>query len=364
MRTRNSERGTRNNAPIFHSLFRVPTSAFRVLLPGVLWLACGVPPAGDADKVIVTIPRGATLGAAIDSLAARGIIGSPGLFDLYARLRGLGSGLKSGVYAFRPDERWAEVVDDLKRGRGTLIRWSVPEGLMLSEVAAQAQAQLGVARDSFLAAARDPDVLRRLGLDARATSAEGYLYPTTYTVRVHVGARELVRLMIDRFIDAWTPAWQGRLDSLHLSRQQLVTLASIIQAEVRYAPDREYVSAVYHNRLRHGMKLDADPTVVFHGPEQPGLFVPEMLDHLLGQRRRPLPPARSVVGQPNQLGDTRQRVHLHRAALYPAPVPFVYFVAQPDGKHIFSVTFAEHQAAIRAVHRMRTAARAPQPPGR
>jgi len=357
MRTRNSERGTRNNAPIFHSLFRVPTSAFRVLLPGVLWLACGVPPAGDADKVIVTIPRGATLGAAIDSLAARGIIGSPGLFDLYARLRGLGSGLKSGVYAFRPDERWAEVVDDLKRGRGTLIRWSVPEGLMLSEVAAQAQAQLGVARDSFLAAARDPDVLRRLGLDARATSAEGYLYPTTYTVRVHVGARELVRLMIDRFIDAWTPAWQGRLDSLHLSRQQLVTLASIIQAEVRYAPDREYVSAVYHNRLRHGMKLDADPTVIYAY----GRRLKRVYDKNLRIRspyntylHAGLPPG--PISQP----DTASL----RAALYPAPVPFVYFVAQPDGKHIFSVTFAEHQAAIRAVHRMRTAARAPQPPGR
>ena len=245
MTTRNAEAGTRNSATILHAQFRVPRSAFRVLVAGLL-ISCGSggPPAGDADKVIVTIPRGATLEAAIDSLAARDVIRSPGLFGVYARLRGLGAGLKSGVYGFSPGAPWGEVVDALKRGRGTLVRWSVPEGLMLGEVAAQAHAQLGVPRDSFQAAARDPELLRRLGLDPRATSAEGYLYPTTYTVRVHIGARELVRLMTDRFISSWIPAWQARLDSLRLSRQQLVTLASIIQAEVRYGPDREYVAAV------------------------------------------------------------------------------------------------------------------------
>jgi UPF0755 protein len=307
--------------------------------------------------VIVTIPRGATLDAAIDSLAARGVIRSPWLFGAYARLRGLGTGLKSGVYGLHTGERWAAVVDALRKGRGALARLTIPEGLTLMEVAEYARIQLGVPRDSLLAAARDPALLAKLALGPGATSAEGFLYPTTYLVRVHPAARDVVRIMTDRFLAYWSPEWQARLDSLHWSRAQLVTLASIIQAEVRYAPDREYVSAVYHNRLKRGMKLEADPTVIYaYGRRLRRVYEKNL------RIRSPyntylhagLPPG--PIGQP----DTASV----RAALYPAPVPFLYFVAQPDGKHIFSVTFAEHQAAIRAAHRMRTAARAQRTRGR
>ena len=336
---------------------RLLKSAIRSLAVGLL-ISCGGggPLAGDADTVVVTIPRGATLDAAIDSLAARDVIRSPWLFGAYARVRGLGSGLKSGVYGFRTGERWAEVVDALRRGRGALARFTLPEGLMLTEVADHARIQLGVPRDSLLAAARDPALLAKLGLGPGATSAEGFLYPTTYLVRVHPTAREVVRMMTDRFLAYWSPEWQARLDSLGWSRAQLVTLASIIEAEVRYAPDREYVSAVYRNRLKRGMKLDADPTVIYAY----GRRLKRVYDKNLRIRspyntylHAGLPPG--PIGQP----DTASV----RAALYPAQVPFLYFVAQPDGKHIFSVTFAEHQAAIRAVHRMRTAARALRPRG-
>src|SRR2546427_317856 len=173
-----------------------------------------------------------------------------------------------------------------------------------------------------------------------------------------VGAEEgRVRVMTARFLAYWRPGGQARLDSLHWSRAQLVTLASIIQAEVRYAPDREYVSAVYHNRLKRRMKLEADPTVIYaYGRRLKRVYEKNLLIRSpYNTYLHPgLPPG--PIGQP----DTASL----RAALYPAPVPFLYFVAQPDGKHIFSVTFAEHLAAIRAVHRMRIAARARQTPGR
>jgi len=181
--------------------------------------------------------------------------------------------------------------------------------------------------------------------------------PTTYTVRVRIGAGELVRLMTDQFIAHWVPEWETRLDTLHMTRQQLVTLASIVQAEVRYAPDAEYVSAVYHNRLRKGMRLEADPTVIYaYGRRLSRVYEKNL------RIRSPyntylvpgLPPG--PISQPDSASIA--------AALYPARVPFLFFVAQPDGKHIFSVTYREHQAAIVAVRRMRTAARAPRPRGR
>jgi len=317
--------------------------------------ACG--PGGDAPRVAVTIPPGATLEVAVDSLAARGVVRHPTLFSLYARSRGLRAALKSGDYLLRPDAPWSEVVAALGRGRGIETRWTVPEGLMLGEVAVLAATELGVPRDSFLAAARDPVLRSELALPPDAATVEGYLYPTTYVLPLHVGARELVRVMVREFLDQWDPAWEGRLDSLGLTRHELVTLASIIEAEVRYDPDRPYVSAVYHNRLDRHMKLEADPTVIYaYGRRlkrvwDRNLTVASPYNTYL---HTGLPPG--PIGEPGRASLV--------AALFPATLPFLYFVAQPDGKHIFSVTWTEHEAAIRTVKRLRSEGRAPRPPGR
>jgi UPF0755 protein len=306
--------------------------------------------AGGAGCVAVTVPRGATLRATVDSLQAHGLVANRFWFTLYARVRGLGSALKSGTYAFHRDAGWGEIVAALRRGRGTLIRFTVPEGLMLDEVGQLAASELAVSRDSFRAATEDPVLLRDLGLTALAASAEGYLYPTTYTVRPHPSARELVGLMSGQFRAHWLPVWQARLDSLRMTRHEVVTLASIIQAEVRYGQDREYVSAVYHNRLRRGMLLQADPTIVYALGRRPGRVYERDL-----AIRSPyntyvhpgLPPG--PISQPDSAALA--------AALYPARAPFLYFVAQPDGKHIFSVTYAEHLAAIRRVKELQSGSR-------
>jgi len=332
-------------------LVRNPQSAIRILL---VLAACG---RQDSPSTQVTIPPGSTLEAAVDSLAAKRVIDHPRPFRLYARLRGLGGSLKSGVYLLRQHQSWRDVVAALSRGRGVEARWTVRESLMLVEVAGLAESQLGIPGDSFIAAAQDPELLAGLGLPPDATSAEGYLFPTTYVLPLKIGARELVRVMTREFAEQWRPEWQGRLGSLGLSRHQLVTLASIIEGEVRYAPDRPYVSAVYHNRLRRGMKLDADPTVIYaHGRRlrrvwEKNLAVRSPYNTYL---HRGLPPG--PIGQPG-------RASLE-AALYPADVPFLYFVAQPDGKHIFSATYGEHLAAIRTVKQLQRAARAPRVSGR
>jgi UPF0755 protein len=307
----------------------------------------------DGPRVTVTIPAGATLDAAVDSLAAHQVIAHPGPFRLYAKLRGLGESLKSGVYLLRQDESWSDVVAALERGRGVEQRFIVREGLRLTEVADLARAQLKIPRDSFLAAAEDSGLLAGLGLPEEASTAEGYLFPTTYLLPLQLGARELVRVMTHHFIEQWSPEWQARLDSLHLSRHQLVTLASIVESEVRYDPDRPFIAAVYHNRLRRGMRLEADPTVSYaYGRRlkrvwEKNLAVRSAYNTYL---HAGLPPG--PIGQPGRASLV--------AALYPADVPFLYFVAQPDGKHIFSATYAEHLAAIDRVKRMRRAARVPR----
>jgi UPF0755 protein len=305
--------------------------------------ACAGP--RSSSRIAVTIPPGATLEVAADSLGAHGMVRHPAIFRAYARLRGLGSSLKSGEYLLASDATWNEIIGALEHGHGVEIRWTVPEGLMLSEVADLARVDLGIPRAAFLAAARDSGLMRDLGLPPNATNLEGYLFPTTYMLPVHPGPREVVRVMAREFAAQWDPTWQARLVSLRMTRHQLVTLASIVESEVRYEPDRPFVSAVYQNRLRQKMKLEADPTVVYaHGRRlkrvwEKDLMVTSPYNTYLHQGLPPGP-----ISQPG-------RTSLE-AALYPAPVPFLYFVAQPDGKHIFSTTFAEHDGAIRRVKRL------------
>lgn len=311
-----------------------------------LLAACGKPqsPAyqSTADQVIVIIPRGASYYQALDSLEARGVIKNRDWFSLYARLRGLPSSLKSGIYTFDRNAGWGDVVSTLKKGRGLEVRFTVTEGMMGFEIAERARSWLGVPRDSFKVAMRDTSLERELGIKPNPAGVEGYMYPTTYVVPTHMKARDLVKLMTHEFIARWQPEWDARLSELHMTRHEIVTLASIIESEVRYLPDRPYVSAVYHNRLKRGMALQADPTIIYaYGRRLHRVWERQL------QVRSPyntylypgLPPG--PISQPTDSSLI--------AALYPAPIGYLYFVAQPDGKHIFSASYADHLAAIRRV---------------
>jgi len=304
----------------------------------LLVAACGGAPQGR--KVTVTIPRGATFGQAVDSLVSRGVVGHSGWFRLYARARGLPGALKSGIYTFHVNDSWGDVVTALKAGRGAEVRFTVLEGMMAFEIAERARVWLRIPRDSFFAAVKDTSLQRELGIRVNPAGVEGYMYPTTYTVPVGIKARDLVRLMTHEFIERWPPEWDGRVGQLGMTRHEVVTLASIIEAEVRYRPDRPYVSAVYHNRLKRHMALQADPTINYaYGRRLRRVWEKNL------QIRSPyntylhpgLPPG--PISQPSDSS-------LY-AALDPAPVGFIYFVAQPDGKHVFSETYADHLAAIR-----------------
>jgi UPF0755 protein len=305
---------------------------------------------------MVIIPRGATFEQAVDSLVSRGVIERRDWFSLYARMRGLPGSLKSGVYTFSPDDSWSHIVGTLKKGRGAEARFTVLEGMMGFEVGERARSWLGVPRDSFAAAVRDTALERELGIRPSPAGVEGYMYPTTYIVPARIKARDLVRIMTHEFIERWRPEWDARVTELGMTRHEVVTLASIIEAEVRYRPDRPYVSAVYHNRLKRGMALQADPTVIYaHGRRlrrvwEKHLRIPSPYNTYMN---RGLPPG--PITQPSDSSIV--------AALYPAPVAFLYFVAQPDGKHIFSASYADHLAAIKRV-RERRAAPAPPPPRR
>jgi len=317
-----------------------PHRTFRACLVGLIvaGAGCGAPPP-TGEPVRITIPQGASLAAVADTLEANGIITSASRFRWYATLVRRDRAIQAGIYDLHRHRPVREVLATLVSGRAAYQRLVVPEGLMLTEVAAEVQRQLGIPADSVLVAARDSVLIARVA--PGAATLEGYLYPSTYFVPLPATPRAVVAQMVGQFEDEWRPAWTARLDTLGMTRRAVVTLASIIEGEVRHDRDRAYVSSVYHNRLRAHWRLQADPTVIYALGRRRRLFERDYLfpspynTYLIDG----LPPG--PIGQPSAAS--------LEAALYPADTDFYFLVARSDGQHIFSRTLAEHRAAVTRV---------------
>ena len=302
------------------------------VLAAVLSMACSKPHAASEDPVRVTIPRGASVWTVADFLFSRGVIDSPRWFRMYTKLVGYERAIQAGVYDFPHRASVRRVLHDLVTGRTAQNRLVVPEGLMLDEVAGLVEAQLGIPAESLLAAARDSGLVSRV--QAREHTLEGYLYPNTYNVSIGATALDVVKQMVAQFEKRWQPAWNRRLDTLQMTRDEVVTLASIIEGEAQHPSDLRYVSSVYHNRLARKMRLDADPTIIYSLGKRRRLFIG---DYQIQSRYNTyiidgLPP--HPIAQPSAA--------TIEAALYPHPSDFLFFVAGPGGRHVFSRTYREH----------------------
>jgi UPF0755 protein len=315
----------------------MPRAHVRSILILALVPACTAPEPGPPQRV--TIPRGAGVRTIADTLRAHGLITSERWFRTYVALRGLDRAMKAGIYDLPRGLTVPAVARRLATGQPATEPFVVYEGWMLREIAAGAHAQLRIDPDALLAAARDTALRRQVG--TRHETLEGYLYPTTHHVRIGATPRELVRQMVEEFERHWAPQWDARAEALGMTRDEVVVLASIIEGEVRHDRDRRYVSSVYHNRLRQGWRLQADPTVIYALGRRRRLFERDYLT------RSPyntylidgLPPG--AIGAPS--------VASLQAALYPAETDFMFFVARNDGWHVFSRTLTEHLRAIRQV---------------
>jgi UPF0755 protein len=315
-------------------------------LPALLLLATACAGTNN-DTERVTLPPGATFGAVTDTLAAHGIIASRRVFRLLARVRRVDRSVRAGVYEFPPGTSPWTVLDVLARGAAVSLRLTVPEGLTIPELAALAAGRLGVREDSVVAAANDAAAATAL-LGFPVKSFEGFLRPETYILPTGVSARELVRLMAEGFRSSWEPGWTARLDSIRMTQLQLVTFASIVEGEARADDERETIAGVYHNRLRIGMALQADPTIQYAialatGKRKPRLYqkdyqYPSPYNTYLHPGLPPGP-----VNSPS--------LRSLQAALYPARVPYLYFVAGPDGRHVFARTYDEHRRNIARIRR-------------
>lgn len=304
----------------------------------ILLQGCAEPEAVGED-VVIEVPRGAAFHTVVDTLERRGLVGHPLLFRIYSRLRGADRQVRAGSYAFSTDASWNDILDDLTAGRVLTVPLTVPEGWTVRQTAPRIARLSGAPEDSVLAVLRDPRTAADLAVPG--PDLEGYLFPDTYRFAPGTSVRGIVETMVRRYRAVWTPERRARLDSLELTERELVTLASVVQAEARLHSEMDTIAAVYHNRLDAGMRLEADPTVLYAlGGHRDRLLYAAMdsvADHPYNTYTQPgLPPG--PIGSPGEAAI--------EAALRPADTSYRFFVARADGSHTFSETLAEHNRAV------------------
>ena len=289
---------------------------------------------------LVDIPTGTSTPGISQRLVTAGVVRDALTFRVALWLSGQARGLKAGEYRFDRPMSARDVIDMIARGDVYVVPITFREGLTIAETAEVfASSGFGTA-EAFVAAATNPALIRDLDMDA--TDLEGYLFPDTYTVPRKTTAERLVERMVAQFKQVVTEDLRAEAKARGLSIRQLVTLASIVERETAKADERPTVAAVYTNRLRIGMGLQCDPTVIY-ALQRAGKFTGNLrrvdlqYDSPYNTYRYPgLPPG--PIAAPGKAS--------LEAAARPASVDYLYFVSRNDGSHEFARTLPEHNRNV------------------
>ncbi|HTI38753.1 MAG TPA: endolytic transglycosylase MltG [Vicinamibacterales bacterium] len=314
----------------------------------VVWLFAGVsrPYKGyESAEQFVEIPQGAGPAGIGRRLAEAGVVRDAVTFRLAVWLTGKGRRLEAGEYRFDRPLTARQVVDMIARGEVYLRPITFPEGLTMRQMAdLYEQKGFGTA-DAFMTAAHKTALVS--SIDPAAEDLEGYLFPETYALPRRATADQLVARMVAGFQKALTPEIREQAASRGLGVRQLVTLASIVEKETGDASERALVAAVYSNRLKIGMGLQCDPTVIY-ALERAGQYNGNLTRESLAfdspyntYRYAGLPPG--PIANPGRSS--------LEAAAHPADVSYLYFVSRNDGTHAFASTLEEHNRNVEEFQR-------------
>ena len=297
-------------------------------------------PANYLPRLPVTelqIPRGATFAAITDSLQSKNLINSRRHFYLTAKAMGKLNSLQAGNFRIHGGSSYFELLTALGNAKPNERKFTVPEGMEYSEIAYHLEKQLNIPARDFLDL--KDSVRNFIPEDWGLLNLEGCLYPDTYNVYESIDAETVVKRMTSQFRRILkNNAVPEFADSLGVSVNYLLTMASIIQGEVIFNSEMPTVSAVYWNRIRKRMMLQADPTIQFIIPG------PDIrLRHRHLEIESPYNTYRHYGLPPGPINSPGIRAIL--AACQPGPEDYLYFVATGDGYHTFSRTLAEHNKA-------------------
>jgi UPF0755 protein len=294
-------------------------------------------------EVVLEVPRGASYRQAAEILSRNGVVGSEWKFYYYTRYMIRYEHMedfKSGEYLFKSGMKPREVALKLFKGEVMTHKVTIPEGLRYEEIADILAAERLVERAEFLKMCTDGEFARTIGIPAE--TVEGYLYPDTYMFSRGLSSEHVIRAMVKRFREEWSkvePAITARGMTMH----QAVTLASIIEKETGARTERPLIAAVFFNRLRRGMKLQMDPTVIYGIIRTKGSFSGNL-------RRSDLETPTDYNTYTNEGLPKGPICNTGSGALQavarPADTKVLYFVSRNDGTHVFCPDYKCHKEAV------------------
>lgn len=306
------------------------------------WMVIPISWRADAESVHVTIENGDSMTRIVQRLKEARVIEDGAALLILAKLSGKDREIQAGRYSFEKGTTLYSIFNKLTRGDVTLREVTIPEGLTIRQIAGILNRQIEIDSLEFVRLATDKRFAQSMGI--AASNLEGYLFPDTYRLSWGTTPEKVARVMVEQFKKTFTDSLTRRAGEIDFSLADVVTLASMIEAEARDGNERDLISAVYHNRIRRGMLLQCDPTVIYALPEldRPLLLKDLEVDSPYNTYKYPgLPPG--PICNPGKASIL--------AALYPADVNYLYFVATGKGSHIFSTSLTQHNLARTKIKR-------------
>lgn len=301
------------------------------------WIFFSPTTMGNKDEVFtLKIRRGTSFDGILTLMLEQGIIQRDTKIKMAAKILGWTDKLKAGKYEIRGGSSSYRLLKTLVQGDVAIVWVTIAEGKNARQIASILKQKVEIDSAHFMQLVNDSLYTRKLGIDA--PSLEGFLFPETYGFYWGMKSETIIPVMVNQFKKQFNDTLRFRTKELGFSVLELITLASIIEGEVALDSERALISAVYHNRLKKGIRLQADPTIqyIIEGGPRRLLKKDLEIDSPYNTYKYPgLPP-----GPINNPG-----LASIQASLFPADVKYLYFVAKGDGSHIFSTSLQEHLRA-------------------
>ncbi|MEK7850340.1 MAG: endolytic transglycosylase MltG [Deltaproteobacteria bacterium] len=301
------------------------------------YIALFIPPGQSTTAVVVEFETGASFKQITKTLKEKGLIRDLKAFTLLATLRGSMKKVQAGEYELNATMLPAGVLEKLEKGLVIRHQITIPEGYNIREIAELLEQNSLSQKEKFLAKASDKAFLPTIGIGA--ATAEGFLFPDTYQFPKGMSEETIIKKMVSRFREVSAGDLEMGAKAAGLSVKEVVTLASIVEKETGDASERPRIARVFLNRLKNGIPLQSDPTVIYGIKDFNGNLTRKDLltkTPYNTYRRRGLPPG--PIANPG--------ADSIKAVLYPEEGPYLYFVSRNDGTHYFSRTLSEHNRAV------------------
>ncbi|MBU2647829.1 endolytic transglycosylase MltG [bacterium] len=320
------------------------------VLAGMLVLigALAVPIGGQTGHTVyIEIDRGESLNRIASKLENKNLIFSKSLFKWAAIVLGNRKSIKSGEYEITGQFSTYALIRLLSRGTTILKKITIPEGLSMDEVFAHfEEVGLGTQKE-YLQYGSENTFIQSLGLGHQIHSLEGFLFPETYLFSKNTAPQTVIRVMVRTFFSNIPEDYGTRAKAVGLTYYEAIILASIIEKETGVSAERKLIASVFHNRLRTGMRLQTDPTVIYGIKDFNGNLTREQL-----RTRTPYNTYMVKGLPPTPIANPGLESLL--AAVHPAATDYLYFVAKGDGTHKFTNNYRDHDHAVTKYQKQRT----------